>query len=309
MSGSVRIATVAVALAALLCAASPTQAVVPPVSLTWERQWGSNGLLDGQFHYPPDVATDTWGNVYVAGGESGDNRIQMFTADGTFIKSVGTTDSPNTGIVNHARSIATDRWCMIYVAEKDPGLVQVFNPRLYSLSGTFQESPIHEIWAPNGIAVGLDGTAYLTDNGTSVQRWRNRSYVGEWAPAGIGAIGVGVSHDRDVYATTDITSGTTNSVIKYTSTGDYVTSWGGSGTGSGQFARPYDVATDPLGNVYVIESEGPRSERGLTARISRPSARSDPGTDSSRLPMASQSVSIGRSTWPTRTFTASRSGT
>jgi len=65
--------------------------VVPPVSLTWERQWGSNGLLDGQFHYPPDVATDKWGNVYAI--ESEGARGQAFRPDGTYFTTFGSVGS------------------------------------------------------------------------------------------------------------------------------------------------------------------------------------------------------------------------
>lgn len=255
-----RLLALAIVLAMLL---SMTPAVaVGAVSVAWERTWGSLGLLDGQFTSPPDVAVDKWGNVYVAGGENNDNRIQMFTADGVFVRSVGDTGTPNTGIIRTPRAVATDRWGTIYIAEKETGAanVRLFNPLLYSEIGTFQESIANEITGPNNIAVGLDGTTYLTENGTHVQRWRKRSFIDQWASPGLSVIGVGVTQDGTVLTTTDITSGITNSVITYSFAGILKSNWGGAGTAPGQFQRPYDVGADPLGNVYVIESQGNRGQ-------------------------------------------------
>jgi putative cell wall-binding protein len=262
ISRSVRTIVVTVALASLLLGAIPAQSFAA-VSIQYDLSWGSEGLLDGQFYYPPDVTTDKWGNVYVAGGESGDNRIQMFTADGVFVRSVGTTDTPNTGTVRNPRSVATDRWGAIYVAEKEigPATIRVFNSQLYSESGTFQESAADEIKNPTAIAAGLDGTVYLVDEANKIQRWRNRSYIGYWSVLGQGTMGLGVTQDDRILTTTDITSGITESVIEYAPTsGALVRSWGGHGTAAGQFLRPYDVSADPVGNSYVVESSGGRGQ-------------------------------------------------
>lgn len=246
---------------ALVVAAVPA-AAFGAVTVTWERTWGSPGLLNSQFNIPQDIAADKWGNVYVAGGESGDSRVQMFSSSGTFIKSVGSTATPSTGPFYNPRCVTTDRWGTIYVGEKQAGHtnVRLFNPLLYSEVGTFQESAADEIKNPSNIAVALDGTVYVSDDGISVQRWRNRSFVDQWIPAGFSTIGVGVTQDGTVLTTTDITSGITNSVIKYSLTGVLGAHWGGDGTAPGQFQRPYDVGADPLGNSYVIEAVGNRGQ-------------------------------------------------
>ncbi len=237
-------------------------AALGSVTLTWERTWGTDGLSDGQFHYPSDVATDKWGNVYVAGGENGDNRVQMFSASGVFLKSVGTTDAPNTGSVHRPRGVAVDRWGSIYVTEKETGAatVRIFNPLLYSEVGTFQESAANEIQNPLNLSVALDGTTFIVENGDHVQRWRNRQFVDSWVPAGLSTVGVCVTQDGKVLTTTDVSSGFTNSVIQYSFAGALEKHWGGLGTAQGQFDRPYDVGADPLGNVYVIESSGNRGQ-------------------------------------------------
>ena len=50
--------------------------------------WGSNGTGDREFRYPVGISVDfTSGNVYVV--DSGNNRIQKFDSNGTFIKKNG----------------------------------------------------------------------------------------------------------------------------------------------------------------------------------------------------------------------------
>src|SRR4051794_25162844 len=45
-----------------------------------------------------------------------------------------------------------------------------------------------------------------------------------------------------------------NRVFKFTSSGQLINSWGGTGTGNGQFNFPFGVATDSAGDVYVSDT-------------------------------------------------------
>ncbi len=233
------------------------------VTLTWERNWGSEGLGNGQFSYASDVATDKWGNVYVAGGENGDHRVQMFSSTGAFIRSVGTVTTAST-LLDKPRSVATDRWGYVYVGEKgNGGRVNVFFPELYSGASARTIDGVGDgaISGPNAVATSLDGSVYVNDNDNYIKRFASTGdYWGRWVSLGSSTLGLGVAQDGAVYTTTDTGSGITESVIKYSAVGGYLTDWGGNGTGTGEFQRPYDVATDPLENVYVIESQGGRAQ-------------------------------------------------
>lgn len=46
--------------------------------------FGSEGSEDGQFKFPRGVAVDDQGYIIV--GDSGNNRIQVFAPDGSFLK-------------------------------------------------------------------------------------------------------------------------------------------------------------------------------------------------------------------------------
>jgi len=56
------------------------------------KQWGSTGAGDGQFSGPKALAVDANGNVYVA--DSGNKRIEVFDADGTFKSQFSGVGSP-----------------------------------------------------------------------------------------------------------------------------------------------------------------------------------------------------------------------
>jgi len=50
---------------------------------TYLTQWGSTGMISGQFIFPFGVATDVTGDVYVA--DAGNHRIQKFTSTGAYV--------------------------------------------------------------------------------------------------------------------------------------------------------------------------------------------------------------------------------
>jgi putative cell wall-binding protein len=254
------------AIVSVVVASAMPAAAAGPVTVTWERNWGSTNadaalLTDGQFRYPTDVAVDKWGRVFVAGGESGDHRIQMFSSDGTFLDAVGTVGA-GSALLDSPMCVTTDRWGHVYVGEKGNGQrIHIFNPGLYSDVRTIDGVGTSGVSEPLRIAVALDGTIYLADSGYEIKTWDwFGTFGGSWTTLGVHTRGMGLAHDGNVYTTTDTHAGITNSVIKYDRHGDYITNWGGEGTDPGEFRRPYDVEVDPLERSYVIEAEGVRAQ-------------------------------------------------
>src|SRR5262245_6234 len=74
------------ALIALAMASASPPADAEP-SPTFVSTWGTLGSGAGQFNWPRGIGVDAAGNVYVA--DSGNDRVEKFTAGGAFITAWG----------------------------------------------------------------------------------------------------------------------------------------------------------------------------------------------------------------------------
>jgi DNA-binding beta-propeller fold protein YncE len=104
-------------------------------SYTWTptAQWGSAGTGAGQFNAPTGVAVDSSGYVYVS--DSGNNRVQVFTGNGTFLAQWGAAGT-GPGQFGSPRGVATDAAGNVWVGDKDNNRVQKFawSPRVALVS-------------------------------------------------------------------------------------------------------------------------------------------------------------------------------
>ena len=81
------------------------------------------------------MAWDASGNIFIADGYGGNNRIAKFTSDGVFVESFGSTGSGDNQLDN-PRSIAVDASGNVYVADHNNHRVQVLSNDLHSVVRT-----------------------------------------------------------------------------------------------------------------------------------------------------------------------------
>ena len=205
----------------LLVLAAPAQA--QPSFIT---KWGSPGSGNGQFDIPNGVATDAAGNVYVA--DSNNHRIQKFTSGGAFIRKWGSRGT-GAGQFDYPVGVATDAAGNVYVTENsfDSQRVQKFtsNGAFITTWGS-KGSGNGQFSYPNGIATDTAGNVYVADPGSPVPGFPGN-----------------------------------NRIQKFTSNGAFITKWGGFGSGNGQLNVPTGVATDAVGNVYVVDNRNHRIQK------------------------------------------------
>lgn len=244
----------AAALAALLVAAGSALA-----AYQFETSWGAPGASDGQFSNPAFIATGPDGSVYVS--DSGNNRVQRFTADGAFLQSIGGAGS-GPGQFQGPTGVGVGPDGTVYVADSGNNRVQRFdaNGTFLSLWGT-PGSGDGQFQGPTGVGVGPDGSVYVGDAGNArVQRFlADGTFFSSFSSqaGGFGQVqGVATGPDGTVYAVDNVNA----RVERFDAAGGALGTWGSQGTGDGQFANARGIAASPAG-VYVADQTQNRVEK------------------------------------------------
>ncbi len=123
----------------------------------------SRGADDGQLNLPRDATVDGDGNLYVVDG--GNFRVQVFGADGRFIRSFGAIGR-RPGQFSRPKGIGVDRFGNVYVADTAFGNFQIFDRegRLLLAIGIRHSNPgPARFMLPAGLAVDEDGRVYMVD--------------------------------------------------------------------------------------------------------------------------------------------------
>ncbi len=224
-------------------------------------RWGSQGSGPGQFLNPVGIAVGPNGDVYVA--DAGNNRIQKFDANGTFLKQWtrgdGDTFSTHPDLKN-PRGIAVDRLGYVYVGDTGNKLVQKFFDagNYIQYIQRYGGVPGDTFGPVNGVAVTANLDFFVSGYDTlgkgKVWKFPYNGTPSYWlanAPGGIAA-------DINGYVYVPSTGG--NRVMVF---GAYVGEFGTAGDSSGEFSGPFGVAIDDstLQNIYITDAGNHRVEK------------------------------------------------
>lgn len=89
-------------------------------------KWGVNGFGDGQFTQAFGVYVDTAGYVYVTSRGDGNDSVQRFSKEGSFISKIGNSRGGNDGQFSNSEGITVDTHGDVYVADTDNYRIQKF---------------------------------------------------------------------------------------------------------------------------------------------------------------------------------------
>ncbi len=188
-------------------------------------KWGGNGHGPGQLTHPEKLALDAQGNLYVTevgqntwdGSVAENDRIQKFSPTGTPLAQWGSLGS-GSGQFNVPMGIAIDQQGNIFVAD-------VANHRIQKLSS--RGEPLIQ-WHTVGSGIGE-----RTETGFDLALDASGNlYVSEPYPIGTGP----------------------ERIEKFSPAGEPLAHWGESGSGPGQFNKPFCLTMDSKGNLYVVDS-------------------------------------------------------
>lgn len=124
---------------------------------------GKRGDAPGDFNLPRDAVVGADGLLYVVDG--GNFRVQVFDADGKFVKTFGAIGRQS-GQFSRPKEIAADAQGNIYVADSAFGNFQIFDrdgTLLLDVGSRSNSDAPAKFMLPSGIAVDTDGRIYVVD--------------------------------------------------------------------------------------------------------------------------------------------------
>ena len=122
---------------------------------------GQEGSAVGMLAYPRGVAVNERDKIAVTDG--GNNRIQVFSSDGTYLRSFGRKGEKQ-GELNEPTGIAFDKHGHIIVADTYNHRIQVFSEQGKFLNQFGEQGSLdHQLEYPGGVSVDSDGNYIVAD--------------------------------------------------------------------------------------------------------------------------------------------------
>ena len=220
------------------------------------RRYGDHGSGRVQFKYPRGVAVTQNGQIVVA--DFGNHRLQVLTAEGAFIATVGTRGSQQRQF-DHPMGVAVHCSGNIFIADYGNNRVQVLNPDLsYSHCFGSKGPQPGELRYPRGIAIDIDGMVYVADTyNDRIQKFTPEGkLLAVIKSKGVGGgqlnrpYGLCVDRNYILY----VTEHDSNTVSMFNSQGKFL---GYIGDSNGScFKDPAFILSDQTGRLYISDSKG-----------------------------------------------------
>jgi sugar lactone lactonase YvrE len=238
--------TALAASAALVAGATAAEQAATAGGYKQAGKWGKSGAANGQFRGPFGIATDKSGNVYVA--DTDNDRVQVFSASGSFLRKWGSTGSGD-GQFLSAQDVAVDSQGVVWVADYRNDRVQKF-----SSGGGFQMSiPTSQ---PSGVAVDAAGNLFVQDLSGRVTKYEKASDYApgtSWKASARGG-DIEVAADGSVY----VADTTALRVARFDSAGKSL------GAMRGGLSSPIGIGTDRDCNPWIGQISARRAAQFST---------------------------------------------
>lgn len=224
---------------------------------TYLDVFASAGAGMGQVANPKGllVVEEDDGTVFVVVADTGNNRVQVFTTAGAYVRSIGV------GLLNGPRAMARSVLGELFVADTGNSRVARFN-WVTGLPGTQVGTPGSgqgQLSAPQGVALVGSNVLWIADTGNNrVQKYNLTSgpslLVAEGGPAGDGlnSPSAVLAEGSDIV----VTDTANNRLLRCDATGTWIEEYDGADSNVGAFSAPVAIASAPNGRTLVLERDG-----------------------------------------------------
>ncbi len=238
---------------------------------------GVAGAESGQFNLPRAVTTDGEGRIYVA--DSGNNRIQVFNPDGSFLRQWGSTCHLDTqeGCVDDGRGQFNEPWGIavgldgsVYVSDTWNGRIQKFDNQgaFVGMFGQFgaTNGELGEpsfFYGPRSVVVGQNGNVFIVDTGNKriLELSPDLEFVNQYGGGGVteGRFDEPVGLAQDGEGAWYVADTWNRRIQKFDAAFNYVTQWPIDGWSSQSVLNKPSLAVDPQRKiVYAVDPENYR---------------------------------------------------
>jgi C1A family cysteine protease len=230
--------------------------------------WGTD---DAHLDEPHGVAFDADGDVYVA--DTGNNRVQILSADGTYRATLGTGGGSGDYEFDSPHGVAVDSGGNVYVADSGNHRVQIYDSGLayvatLGVTGEAGSDNDHLNW-PLDVHVDENGNIYVADGWNHRVQKYSDSCVYQYTLGTTGESGDDFEHFEEPSGVALDAAGKIYVADRYNQrvqvfkgSGAYLTTIGGDrGSEVGRFVEPTGVDVDSEGNVYVADHHNHRVQK------------------------------------------------
>jgi DNA-binding beta-propeller fold protein YncE len=231
-------------------------------------QWGRRGIMkwsregetsadeeEGKFYRPRGLAVDSKGYVYVA--DTGNNRIQQFDSEGTFIMQWGSPGNRR-GTFKEPTCLAVDSRGYVYVADSGNNRIQKFDSSgMFITQWGSPGSEEGQFNLPVAVATDTFRNVYVADSlNNRVQIFESDgTYITKLDGGGTGGgrfspMGIAVDHNGNIF----IADSNSKRIHKFDMEGKFTAQWGSYGIEERTFGNLTAIAVDLRGNVYAADA-------------------------------------------------------
>ncbi len=228
---------------------------------TYNMTIGGLGTQNGKFNQPTSIAVDQLGFLYVV--DSYNSRIQRFTPTGLWNLTINRTDANGVVRLEGVMDIDVDKDGNIYVLNYYGSVVKFNVNGEWVKTFTLKYTMGYDYTC---LAVDAEGNFYISEPRYSgVSKYSSQGVLlGSLPEIGISMGELDYVKDMtfdkmgnllvlDSYNSLGSNPVFDMYVLKFDANQNFITGFGATGTGNGQFRTPVGIALDPAGNVLVAD--------------------------------------------------------